>query len=129
MPTVFIADDSALVRERLATLVSESERSEVIGQAGNAPEAIEAIQRLVPDVVILDVRMPGGSGLQVLEAIKSTGTSPVVIMITAFPYPQHEKRCLQAGADYFLDKAAGFIRIPDLLEQVQERLPDTFTAL
>lgn len=129
MLRVFIADDSVLVRERLAALVSESEGSEVVGQAGNAPEAIDAIRQLRPDVVILDVRMPGGSGLQVLEKIKQSRADPVVIMFTAFSYPQHEKRCLQAGADYFLDKAAGFPRIPGLLQQVRESLPGRFAAL
>ena len=128
MLTVFIADDSVLVRERLAALVSECEGSELVGQAGNAIEAIEAIERLRPDVVILDVHMPGGSGLQVLHQIKQTPAEPVVIMLTAFSHPQHERRCLEAGADYFLDKAAGFPRIPGLLQQVHATLPDELPA-
>jgi DNA-binding NarL/FixJ family response regulator len=116
---VFIADDSALVRERLAELISEIEGAEVVGQAGDAREALEGIQRLRPDVVILDIRMPGGNGIQVLEAIKKSAAAPGVIMLTAFPYPQYRKKCLEAGADYFFDKATEFEQVAEVLKKMQ----------
>ena len=116
---IFIADDSALVRERLAALVSEVEDIELIGQTGDAHGAIEAIQRLRPDVVILDIRMPGGTGLQVLEAVKRREVAPVVIVLTAFPYPQYRKKCLEAGAEFFFDKATEFDHIAQVLAQLQ----------
>ena len=115
---LFIADDSTLVRDCLVTLISEIEGVELVGQAGDAPEAIEGIQHLRPDVVILDVRMPGGNGIQVLEAIKKKNAAPVVIMLTAFPYPQYRKKCLEAGAEYFFDKATEFERIAQVVEQL-----------
>jgi DNA-binding NarL/FixJ family response regulator len=118
MLKVVIADDSALVRERLVVMVSDLEGVEVVGQATDAPEAMEIIQRLKPDVVILDIRMPGGNGFQVLETIKETGGAPVVIMLTAFPYPQYRDKCLAAGADYFLDKATEFVRVIPVIEQL-----------
>jgi CheY-like chemotaxis protein len=65
-------------------------------------------------VAILDIRMPGG-GLHVLEAVKGGESPPVVIMLTAFPYPQYRKRCLEAGAEHFLDKATEFDQIAVLL--------------
>jgi YesN/AraC family two-component response regulator len=116
---VFIADDSALVRERLAALISELEGVEVVGQAEDAPEALEGIQRLRPDAVILDIRMPGNNGIQVLEAIKKSTAAPVVIMLTAFPYPQYRKKCLEAGADYFFDKATEFDQVAEVLKKIQ----------
>lgn len=118
MLKVLIADDSALVRERLAALVSDIEGVEIVGLAANAPEAIEIIQRLDPDVVILDIRMPGGNGIQVLEAIKADEAGPVVIMLTAFPYPQYRDKCLAAGADYFFDKASEFDRVVPVIEEL-----------
>ena len=78
---VFIADDSEVVCERLTTMLSELPGIEIIGQS------IESIRRLHPDVVILDIRMPGGSGIDVLEDIKKTNTAPVVIVLTNYPYP------------------------------------------
>ena len=114
---VFIADDSALVRERLAALISEIEGVEVVGQAEDAPEVLEGIQQLRPDVVILDIRMPGNNGIQVLEAIKRSTAAPVVIMLTAFPYPQYRKKCLEAGAEYFFDKATEFEQVAEVLKK------------
>ena len=64
MLKVFITDDSVLVRERLVGLISELEAVELVGQAESAPEAIEAIPRLRPNVVILDIRLPGGNGIE-----------------------------------------------------------------
>jgi DNA-binding NarL/FixJ family response regulator len=116
---VLIADDSNLVRERLAALVSEVEDAELVSQVGNAREAIEAIQRLKPDVAILDIRMPGDSGLQVLEVVKTDKAAPVVIVLTAFPYPQYRRKCLEAGAEYFFDKSSEFDRVAKVLEELQ----------
>jgi len=118
---LFIADDSPLLRERLASLVSNLEDVALVGEASNASEAIEAIRRLKPDVVILDIRMPGGNGIRVLKAIKGHATAPTVIMLTAFPYPQYREKCLAAGADYFFDKTTEFDRVPEVIEHLQHK--------
>ena len=117
---VLVADDSALVRERLAALISELETIELVGEAENAHQAIEAVQRLRPDVVILDIRMPGGNGLRLLEEIKRDVAAPVVIMSTAFPFPQYRRRCLEAGAACFFDKTIEFDRVTEVLEQLRQ---------
>jgi DNA-binding NarL/FixJ family response regulator len=118
MLKVFITDDSVLVRERLVGLISELEAVELVGQAENALEAIEAIQRLRPDVVILDIRLPGGNGIEVLKAIKQNVPAPMVIMLTAFPYRQFYEKCREAGAEYFFDKASEFHHIVEVLKQL-----------
>ena len=86
---VFIADDSAEVRERIVDMISEAESIEIVGQAESVPDAIGAIRQLKPDVVILDIRMPGGCGIDVLKTIEKNGGIPVVIMLTNYPYPQY----------------------------------------
>jgi DNA-binding NarL/FixJ family response regulator len=117
---VLIADDSALMRERLGALVAEIEGVELVGEAGSAKEALAGIRRLKPDVVILDIRMPGGNGIQVLQEIrKEPAARPIVIMLTAFPYPQYRQKCLEAGADYFFDKASEFDRVASLLKTLK----------
>jgi DNA-binding NarL/FixJ family response regulator len=117
--TVLIADDSILIRERLAALIAEIDGVHLIGQATTAAEAIALARHYKPDVVILDIRMPGGNGIEALQAIKKVAPSRV-IMLTAFPYPQYRQKCLQAGADYFFDKAGDFDRVAAVLEQLQE---------
>ncbi len=116
MLRILIADDSPLVRERLAELVSAVGGVAVVGQTEDACGTIRAIRRLRPDVAILDIRLAEGTGLQVLETVKAGESPPVVIMLTAFPYPQYRQRCLEAGAEYFLDKATEFDQIAEVLE-------------
>ena len=114
---LFIVDDSLIVRERLVTMLDELAGIEIVGQAENVSEAICSIQKLQPEVVILDIRMPGGSGIDVLRAIKQTEAAPMVIMLTNYPYQKHRQKCFEAGADFFLDKSIEFGQIPQLLEQ------------
>jgi len=117
---VFITDDSLIVRERLTTMLVELAGVEVVGQAEDVATAISAIGRLRPDVVILDIRMPGGSGIDVLRQIKQTRPELMVIILTNYPYPGYRQRCLQAGADFFLDKSAEFDQIPALMERLKQ---------
>jgi len=117
---VFIADDSLIVREHLVTMFSELAGIEIVGQAEHVTEAISAIRSLRPDVVILDIRMPGGSGLDVLRNIKQDGVGPIVIILTNYPFPGYRQKCLDTGADFFLDKSSEFDQIPKLLERLQQ---------
>jgi len=112
---VFIADDSSEVRERIRMLLSELEKIEMIGEAENVQEAIESIRHLGPDVVILDIRMPGGSGIDVLKEIVKEDRVPIIIMLTNYPYPQYKKKCMDAGADFFFDKSREFEKVVEVL--------------
>jgi DNA-binding NarL/FixJ family response regulator len=105
---VFIADDSDPVRERLIALLSEIDGAEVIGEATNYDEAVEGIRSLKPHIVILDIQMPGGSGIDVLKEIKQDSRPPVVLMLTNHASPQYRKKCMEWGADFFLDKSREF---------------------
>ena len=116
---VFIADDSLIVREHLVTMLEELAGIEIAGQAGNVAEAISAIRLLKPDAVILDILMPGGSGIKVLQNIKQDGVGPMVIILTNYPYPAFRQKCLQVGADFFLDKSTEFDQIPELFERLK----------
>ncbi len=108
---IFIADDSDPLRERLTALLSEIEGAEVVGQARNAAQAIEGVRSLNPDLVILDIQMPGGNGIDVLKTIKQDASPPLVIMLTNHVYPQYRKKCMELGADFFLDKSRDLERL------------------
>jgi DNA-binding NarL/FixJ family response regulator len=116
---VLIADDSLIVREHLVTMIEELAGIEIVGQAENVAEAISAVRILKPDAVILDILMPGGSGFKVLQNIKQAGAGPMVIILTNYPYPVFRQKCLQAGADFFLDKSTEFDQIPELFERLK----------
>jgi len=106
------------VRERLVSLLSEVDGVDVVGSADNAEEGIAGISITEPDVAILDIRMPSGSGISVLEEIKKREDSPTVIMLTNYPYPQYRKKCMDAGADYFFDKSSEFYKVTEVLSRM-----------
>ena len=115
---VLICDDSATVRKRLVTMALDVPEVNVVGQADDAPASMDAIRRTLPDVVILDIRMPGGSGIDVLRQLKKAKPAPIVIMLTNFANEQYRKACEEAGATLFLDKSTEFDQIPLALENV-----------
>jgi DNA-binding NarL/FixJ family response regulator len=112
---VFVVDDSAIVRERLIALLTEVPNVTIAGEAEMARDAIAGIQRQRPDVVVLDISMPGGSGIQVLETVKKEKLAPMVIMLTNFDHPQYRQRCMQLGADHFFDKSSNFERVIEIV--------------
>ena len=115
---VFIVDDSKIVCERLSEMLSELPEIEITGQAHKAVEAINLIEKLNPDAVILDIRMPGGSGIDVLRKIKKNKTAPLIIMLTNYPYPQYRKKCMDAGVDFFFDKSNEFEKVVEVLKNL-----------
>lgn len=115
---VFIADDSREIRNRIVTMLSDLETIDVIGQAENVEDAINSIREINPDVVILDIRMPGGSGIDVLENIEKKNRLPVIIMLTNYPYPQYRKKCMDAGADFFFDKSGEFEKVIEVVSGI-----------
>ena len=117
---VFIADDSPKVVERLTDLLEQVGELEVIGHAADVREAAECIRRLRPDVVILDLRMTNGNGIDVLKTIKITRPETKVIIFSNFSDAQYRKRLLDTGADAFLDKSSDFNQIPGIVLKLVE---------
>ena len=120
MIRLFIADDSEMIRTSLVKTLSVIDGIEIVGQAEDSSDAVEAIERLKPDVVILDIRMPKGDGILTLQTIKKSEFSPLVIMYTNYPLPQYKKRCLAAGADYFFDKSTEYRKLIQVLDQLKQ---------
>jgi DNA-binding NarL/FixJ family response regulator len=118
---VFIVDDSEVVCSGLESMLSEIEGVRVTGKAQDVRGAVEAIQRLQPDFVILDIRLIDGSGIDVLKEIKKRDPSPMVLVLTNYPYPQYRKKCLDMGAEYFLDKVTEIDKIPGIFKNMRAK--------
>jgi DNA-binding NarL/FixJ family response regulator len=115
--TVFLVEDSPLIRERLVRMLEAIPGVKVIGHAETPAEAIDQIIVAQPNVVILDIKLKGGSGIKVLQAVKLHMPAIIVVMLTNYSTPQFRSQCVQAGADYFLDKTHEFQNIAAILEQ------------
>ena len=115
---LLIADDSTVVRERLAQMLTGVAGIEIVGQAWVVSEALESIRALRPEVVILDIEMRGGSGIDVLREVKRTYPSIVAIMFTNHVDPQYKRRCAALGADYFLCKSTDAGLLIEIVEQL-----------
>ena len=115
---VFIADDSEILRKHLATMLTEIPGVSIIGYADNTDTAIADIEAENPDVAILDIRMPGAGGIQVLKSIRQSNPQIKVIIFTDYPYPQYRKKCMEEGTDYFFDKSSESEKLVDLIRKM-----------
>lgn len=104
MITVLIVDDEALVRAGIRMILAPVDDIEVVAEAADGAEALAAIDRDRPDVVLMDVRMPGMDGLTALRETLRRPTPPQVIMLTTFDMDEYVHGALHAGAAGFLLK-------------------------
>jgi DNA-binding NarL/FixJ family response regulator len=103
---VVIADDQALLRTGFRLILDEEEAVEVVGEASDGLEAVEVVGRLAPDVVLMDIRMPGIDGLEATRRIMAAGAEPPVrvLVLTTFDLNEYVYEALRAGASGFLLK-------------------------
>lgn len=116
-----IVEDYTSVRTRLVELLEEVPGLEIVGLADDEPGALEIFQRHRPDVAVLDIRIRNGSGIALLDQIKRQRPDCVVIMLTNLAHQEYRQRCLEAGADHFLEKSREFSRVAKLLRQLLQR--------
>ncbi len=103
---VLIVDDMQHVREQLRLLLELTGKVEVIGEAANGAEAIIQAQALRPEVVILDLEMPGMNGFRATQQIKELDPATRVVILSVHATDQDRERARQAGADAFVEKGA-----------------------
>jgi DNA-binding NarL/FixJ family response regulator len=104
MISVLLADDEALVRAGLRMILEAAEDLTVVADADNGQAAIEAVRRHRPDVVLMDIRMPGLDGLAATAALRARESPPAVVVLTTFDSDDAVFRALAAGATGFLLK-------------------------
>jgi|ERR1035437_2362401 DNA-binding NarL/FixJ family response regulator len=102
---LLIVDDSDLLQLRLKKAIGEVDESIHVVQAFTCAEAIKLFSDFVPDRVILDIALPDGSGMELLQKFKKENPKTECLMFTNYPIAEFRKICLQFGADYFIDKS------------------------
>lgn len=112
---VFLVEDSEPIRERIASLLAEIDGVLLIGHADTAAAASAAILSTRPDVVLLDIHLAEGSGIDVLQAVHTCLPAIVFIVVTNFASAPYREKCLAAGASHFIDKSTESAHIAPLL--------------
>ncbi len=112
---VLLVDDSVAIRTRLAELLSALPGVGRVDAVARAADVWRAIQVTPPDVIVVDIHMPGGFGIEVLEALRASREQVVVMVLTNDPTPEWRSTCFRAGADFFFDKSMEFQRLIDII--------------
>jgi DNA-binding NarL/FixJ family response regulator len=118
MLKVLVAEDNYVVRQGLRSLLRSLPGVQIVAEVPDVPEALEAFYQHEPDVAILDIRMPGGSGLDVLRQIRAHRRPCVVIMYSSCDREIYEARCLQLGADYYFEKGRDHDRLLTVISEL-----------
>lgn len=131
MIRVLLAEDQAMVRGALAALLSREKDIEIVAEVARGDEVIEAASASRPDVVLLDIEMPGGSGLDAAQALRRALPSCRVVILTTFGRSGYLRRAMESGAVGFLLKDAPAAELARALRRVMEgeRVVDPELAL
>lgn len=117
-----VVDDEQLARDELCYLLDEVGGVEVIGQAGNGLEALDAVGRDAPDLLFLDVQMPGLTGFEVARRLVERGTAPAIIFVTAFD--QHAIEAFEINAVDYLLKPVEAGRLDMAVQRARRRMAE-----
>ena len=118
MTSVLIADDHEMIREGLRRVIEQDSSIHVAGYAASGAEALENARQLNPDVLLLDLVMPGRDGLEVIDELKRWNPGLRILVLSGLPEDQYALRCLRAGADGFLCKRSASTELLDAVRRV-----------
>jgi len=118
MLKIFLVDDSPLVRQRIAALVGAIQAVEIVGEAEEASDALSGIAATNADVVVVDLRLTGGSGMDVLAGLAQSSRPVITIVLTNYSSAAIREACLSAGANYFFDKTSEFNLARDVIKSI-----------
>ncbi len=122
MLKILLVDDSEFILQRVQHLLAGMEQIQEVRTATSAEEANQWIEAYNPSLIFLDINLPGKNGLQMLKDIRANKSiDPIVVILTNNTLSGYRNECMQAGADYFLDKAKDFSSIPDIVVETAEK--------
>ena len=101
---VFLAEDHAVVREGLSELICREADMDVVGEAGDGEETVRLVKELEPDIVLMDIAMPGMNGIEATRRIKEEQPRVCVLVLTAYDNPEFVSAVIEAGAEGYLLK-------------------------
>lgn len=125
MVPILIVDDSVVVRAMLREMLARIDGAELVGEFDTPASAIASIRSNPPDIVLLDIQLNKGSGLEVLRAVSAEQPRVKVLVFTNFAEDVYRRRCLEAGAYAFYDKKSDLPVLRQTLSGLAIRAPDS----
>ncbi len=120
---VLLADDHALVRSGVRSVLEAAGGIEVVGEAARGDETLELLERLEPDVLLLDLNMPGGDGFDVLRRARDTAGGVRILVLTLHVHMEYITRAIREGADGYLSKDLAVQELPEAIADVMAGRP------
>jgi two-component system response regulator YesN len=117
---VLLADDSELILERLQEMLTIYKQVEIVGVLKNGTQALEALRMLKPDLAIVDIKMPGINGLDILRELRKDDKAIKVIILTFYSSVYYRRSAIKAGTDYFFSKVDDFEKISGVVAKLLE---------
>jgi DNA-binding NarL/FixJ family response regulator len=119
---VIVADDHAMIRRGIRKILEKTSNICVVGEASTGSDALRLVQELNPDVLLLDMEMPGGKGIQVARELRAKKVPVSIIILTACDDDYFIREILQAGVDGFLHKSEPPSKIREVISQVSKKI-------
>jgi two-component system response regulator NreC len=126
---VFIADDHDVLRGGLRVFIDAQRDMEVVGEAANGPDAARGIQQTKPDVVLMDISMPGGGGLAAIATVKRTRPKTRFLVLTGHDEPSYVRAAFEAGAIGYVVKSAVDTKLLSAIRGIAEGRPFMETSV
>ena len=122
---MFLADDSGAFRARMHAMLGEAPGVQVVGEADDTSSTLCGVETMKPHLVLLDLRMPGGGGLQVLHQLQLQPAAPAVAILSNFAEAAYRHRALRLGAKFYFDKSTEMQMLVQMLRhwKFQPALP------
>lgn len=117
---ILIIEDSEIFIERLRCILAEIKYKMKLFTAGNYEDAIYLIKNELPTIVLLDIRLPGKSGIDVLRTINQAGIDVITVVISNLASKPYREACFNFGVRYFIDKSNDFERVSPLINSILE---------
>ncbi len=106
MPKFIIADDQVMIREGLRSIISQIANWQVIGEAGDGFDLLPLVEKLVPDIVILDINMPNIGGIENIERMQKLDKKPIILVLSAREDESSVSQAIRSGAKGYLSKSS-----------------------
>lgn len=120
--TILIIDDSEVFRSRIVEILANNNKSTDILEANSILEAKEIMLDVLPDILITDIRMPGGTGLDLIKQVRKDNPVTLIIVITNYPEAQYKVEAFKTGANYFFDKSSEMDNLLEIINQFNQKV-------